>query len=78
VMVNRSDRDPPSLNDCSSLRALRRNEARVSGIHQGPQAAACKTGPDINLRPHLFSHHTKETLHIGRRPYNSNEHGLSR
>ena len=37
----------------SELRALRRNEARVSGIHQGPQATACNNRPDINLQPHL-------------------------
>ena len=38
VMTNRSDRDPPSLNDAERREARNRNEARIGRFHQGQRA----------------------------------------
>ena len=37
-MANRSDRDPPSLNDAERREARNRNEARIGRFHQGQWA----------------------------------------
>jgi len=73
VMVNRSDRDPLSLDlrpsfelsgemrrgSAKSIRARRLRPAKQAGYKPAASSVA---------------HHTKETLHIGRRPYKTQMH----
>ena len=68
MMVNRSDRDPPSLHESQSLELsgeMRRGSAKSIG------ASRLRLAKQAGYKPAASSvgHHTKETLHIGRRPY---------
>ena len=68
MMVNRSDRDPPSLNDCPSFELsgeMRRGSAKSI------RARRLRLAKQAGYKPAASSvgHHTEETLHIGRRPY---------
>src|SRR5258708_36218488 len=68
-MVNRSDRDPPSLNDRPSFELsgeMRRGSAKSI------RARRLRPAKQAGYKPAASSvaHHTQEPLHIGRRPYN--------
>src|SRR5258708_35666025 len=71
-MVNRSDRDPPSLNDRPSFELsgeMRRgsaNSIRARRLRPAKQAGYKPAASSV-------AHHTQEPLHIGRRPYNDHE-----
>jgi hypothetical protein len=70
VMVNRSDRDPPSLNSFLSYELL--GEMR-RGSAESIRARRLQLAKQAGYKPAASSvdHHTEEPLYIGRRPYNS-------
>src|SRR6266404_9055934 len=67
-MVNRSDRDPPSLNRSLSYELLGEMRRRSA---KSIRARRLRSAKQAGYKPATLpvGHHTKETLHIGRRPY---------
>src|SRR5437016_14217927 len=76
-MVNRSDRDPLSLNDPPSYELL--GEMRC-GSAESIRARRLRSAQQAGYKPAASSvgHHTKEPLHIGRRPYKAHDEGQSK